>query len=397
MGNTKYKIAYFHQDGLITGSAISLRNLIQALDKELFEPIVVLAKEGSARKIFEECNVPVIVFEYITFWTSPGPKCFGFENLFQYRALIASTRLKSFILNLAPDLIHINDKASIQVGITMKGCQIPIIQHTRSAFHNTRCKLNKFLSSYIIKLYANHIIAISEDEIQGFENFKALTIMYNTVNLLDSDRAIHQKRQLRDKLGIEENELVIGMAENMSIQKGLLDIISIIEFIRLTNCKNIKFLIVGKLSDDDILTSIGIEKSSLAYFKDFLEERKLNQNVILTGFQTEALNYIAIMDIIIVSKSHGVLGRQPIEAQSVGTTVLAINGHSQKSKIVEHGKGGFLVKNLNELKDTLLKLIKSPETLLIYSRHGHKYARERFNMNNYAKDLKGIYIKYLEK
>ena len=69
MGKTKYKIAYFQQDGLITGSAISLRHFLGAMNRELFDPIVILAKEGPARGLFEALNIRVEVFFFETFWT----------------------------------------------------------------------------------------------------------------------------------------------------------------------------------------------------------------------------------------------------------------------------------------------------------------------------------------
>jgi glycosyltransferase involved in cell wall biosynthesis len=69
------------------------------------------------------------------------------------------------------------------------------------------------------------------------------------------------------------------------------------------------------------------------------------------------------MDLLLVSKQHGVLGRQPIEAQSVGTAVLAVNGHSKKSTILINEVGGYLVDSVEELKQKLLVLISNPAHL----------------------------------
>ena len=395
MGSTKLKIAYFHQDGLITGSAISLRNMIQSLDRSIYEPIVVLAKEGKAKELLEQIDVIVYIFEFDTFWTSPGPNCFSRENILQYNSFISSKKLRSFIEKLKPNLIHINDKAALQVGISMKGRGIPIIQHSRSAYHNTNCKFNKYLSSHCIKSYANHIIAISEDEVQGFETFSGLSILYNTVNLSEAELAIQNRETLRKTLGIQKEEIVIGMAENMSVRKGLLDIVSIIKYVKDNTISNVKFLMVGKLNDNDSLKSVGEDKSSYDYFMNFILSENLQEKILLVGHQTKVLQYIAAMDIIIISKSHGVLGRQPIEAQAVGTTVLAINGHSKKSTLVQQGEGGFLVNTLEELKPVLSKLLSDPGQLSQHGNKGRVYAKEHFDMNTYKEKLSKIYKQYL--
>jgi len=369
--------------------------MIQGLDRTKYNPIVVLAKDGKAKALYLELNVPVHVFEFDTFWTSPGPNCFSRENIAQLKSFLANKKLKLFIESLQPDLIHINDKAALQVGVSMKKSGIPLIQHSRSAYHNTKCKLNKFLSSTIIKSYANHIIAISEDEVQEFETFKNLTVLFNTVNFNDAQQAIAGRLELRSRLGIQENEVVIGMAENMSVRKGLLDIMSIIKFVKDNSIEHVKFLMVGKLSDNDSLKSIGIEKSSYDYFRDFIIDEKLHDKILLVGHQTKALDYIAAMDIIIVSKSHGVLGRQPLEAQAVATTVLAMNGHSKKSTLVRQGEGGFLVNNLDELKLKLLDLLMQPEQLSQHGQKGYAYAKEHFDMKQYSEKLNKIYGQYL--
>lgn len=396
MKTTCHTILYVHQDGLITGSAISLRNVIQGLDRTRYTPIVMLARDGEARSLYQELDVAIYVFEFDTFWTSPGPRCLSRENFNQYKALIPSKNLRAFIHQLKPDLIHINDKAALQVGISMRKSGIPMVQHSRSAFHNTQCRLNAYLSSRMIKSYAQHIIAISEDEVQGFETSTNLTVLFNTVNLFEAKKAKEVRNELRISLGIKQDEVVIGMAENMSIRKGLLDIMSIIRDVKKkAPLAKVKFLMVGELSETDSLKSIGIAKSSHEYFTDFLTKENLKEDVLLVGHQTKVLNYIAAMDIIIISKSHGVLGRQPIEAQAVGTTVLAINGHSKKSTLVQQGEGGFLVNNIEELTNTLLGLLKQPSQLRQHGLLGQVYAKEHFDIKNYSEKLGQIYTQYI--
>jgi glycosyltransferase involved in cell wall biosynthesis len=390
MGFTKLKVAYFHQDGLITGSAISLRNMIKGLDKNLFEAHIVIPNDGPARAIWESIGVTIHILPFSTFWTSPGPGFFTRSNFKQYRSLFKNHRIISFLKNLKPDIIHINDKAAIQVGISMRNSGIPIVQHSRSAYHLTKSKFNKHLSSSIIKSYADHIICISEDEMQGFEKVDNKTVLYNTVDLDEVEVAKFNRGMTRNALGIKENDILIGMAENIGVHKGLLDFLEIVKSLLAKN-KNLKFLLVGKVSTNDSIEYEGNYCSSLEYLNKFIVKYNYSSHIIITGYKPNPLYYIAAMDILIVSKAHGVLGRQPIEAQATGTAVFAVNGHSGNSKLIKNGYGGFLFKNIYELIQKITLIVSDSKLIQKLGDQGEIYAKANFNPVLYNKSLTNIY------
>ncbi len=393
MGSTKFKIVYVHQDSLITGSAISLRNMINSIDKNQYEIIVVTPKQGQAISLWENAGAQVVVYPFRTFWTSPGPKCLSRNGIKQLLAIIPSKKTRAFITSLKPDILHINDKAALHIGVCCKNSTFPIIQHSRSAYHLTYCKLMGKLSSLVIKNYAQHIIYISEDEVQYFENYKNKSLLYNTVNYNDAKSALNNKEETRRILNIKDTDIVIGMAENFSIYKGIKEIKEIA--IQLNN-PNIKFLLVGKINEDDIIETEYGKFSSKQYLQKFINQHNLSSKFIFTGYQTKPLNYIAAMDILIVVKAHGVLGRQPIEAQSVGTTVVALNGHSKQSTIVLNEITGFLVDAINELIHKVEFLINYPSIITKMSNEGLKYAEINFSEKAYSYKLNSIYNKLLK-
>src|SRR5687768_14724115 len=68
------RITYIHQDGLITGSAISLINLLSGFTKGQVEATIIMAKDGPVRELFEKAGAKVIIHFFYTYWTFPGPK-----------------------------------------------------------------------------------------------------------------------------------------------------------------------------------------------------------------------------------------------------------------------------------------------------------------------------------
>lgn len=355
MGTTKYKIAYFQQDGLITGSALSLRHFLSAINREVFEPVVILAKEGPARGLYESLDIQVLVHNYPTFWTFPGPSCFSRAMIKQMKALTPQDSLKKFVLEqIKPDLIHINDKAALNVGVSLKKSGIPIVQHSRSSYVITACKLGKYISAKTIKSFANHIICISEDEEDGFENFTNKSTIYNTVDFSLIEKAKAKRNETRQELGINQAEVLIGFAAHVSEKKGAWDFLESCK--QLKKNPNLKFLLAGQIEEQGS-TSLGDGKvlpiSPKSYVESFIKENNLENQLIVTGFRDDILELIAAMDVLVVPNKNGVLGRQPIEAQALGVTVIAKAGHSNRSKVIEHGVTGYLVKNMAESVEQL--------------------------------------------
>lgn len=398
MVSKKLTIVFVHQDGLITGSAISLKNMIAGLNNLKHKLIVVIPQIGDAAKIWEEAGAEVHVVPFTSFWTSPGPNCISRGWIKQIKALFINKRLKEKILSFNPDIIHINDKAALQAGVSLKSSKIPIIQHSRSAYHLTACKLNSWISARAISKYANHIICISEDEIQGFEELSNKTILYNTVDLATAERAKQKKHITRSSLNIGENDLVIGMAENFSIHKGLVEITKIVSKIVEEHPKHaFKFLMVGNVKKDDKVKFDSItEQSSHEFLMNFIKINQLDKYFILAGHQSNPLDFIAAMDILIVAKAHGVVGRQPMEAQAVGTAIIGLNGHSKNSKIVENGVGGYLVDSISDITDKITEILNSPTKLKKLGEAGEYYARVNFNPIKYTQKLLAIYTQILK-
>lgn len=396
MGSTKFKIAYFHQDGLITGSAISLRHFLSAIDRTQFEPVVIMAKEGPARDLYEALNIKVEVFDFDTFWTFPGPKCISRGMFKQLNALRPNKKLRSYILNtIKPDLIHINDKASMNIGLSLKGTSIPIVQHSRSSYYITTCYLAKFISKKLINNYANHIICISEDEEDGFENNINKSIIYNTVDFVLAENAIAKRSGIRNQLNVKKEEFLIGFAANVTEKKGAWDFLELCK--NLKNIENTKFILVGKIEDQG-QTNLGngqiINLSAKEFISLFIKENNLEDKLIVTGFREDNLALIAAMDLLIVPNKNGVMGRQPIEAQTLGTPVIAQVGHSLKSKIVLNGITGYLVNNIDQAitltKELVLKKVGNE-----MASNAKIYAEQHFSPKQNMQKIERIYTNLL--
>ncbi|MGV3596867.1 MAG: glycosyltransferase [Bacteroidota bacterium] len=382
----KTRVLYIHQDGLITGSAISLRHFLSAINRDKFEPIVLLAQEGPARHLYEELGIEVVVETFKRFWTFPGPNWYSPTNFKQLKALLPDKQLAAFIKKINPAIIHINDKASINAGISIKGAGIPVVQHSRSSYCITAAKINKWLSATAINRFADAVIAISEDETDGHGGSKNLHIINNTVPSAQIDEALAQKQEKREELGIAENDIVIGMVADISAKKGAWDFMEMAaKLVKKYPNKPLSFLMVGRVSDtgNTILNDgTSIPVSPKQHVERFVADNNLQGKLMLTGFRKDALAIMAGLDILVVANSNGVMGRQPIEAQALGIPIVVTQGNSGKSTILKNGFAGYVLANplqQSELQIAIEDLINHPEKRAEFGRNGKEYAAQKFN------------------
>lgn len=399
----KTKVLYIHQDGLITGSAISLRHFLSAINRDTFEPLVLLAQEGPARQLYEELGIEVIVHSFKRFWTFPGPNWYSPANLKQLKALLPDKQLAAFIKKINPAIIHINDKASINAGISMKGAGIPIVQHSRSSYCITAAKINKQLSSLAIKKFADAVIAISEDETDGHEGVKNLHIINNTVPQSQIAEAIAQKHDKRKELNIADNDIVVGMVADISAKKGAWDFMEMAAaLVSKYPDKPLKFLMVGRVAESG-QTPLNDGKSSplspKQYVEQFIANNNLQGKILLTGFRKDALAIMAGLDVLVVANHNGVMGRQPIEAQALGIPTVVTQGHSGKSTILINGFAGYVISNPvkhTELLTSIEELINHPEKRAVFGKNGQQYAADKFNPTINMGKIEKIYEELLQ-
>lgn len=398
-------ILYIHQDGKITGSAISLRNLLSKLNREQYHPRVLLAAEGPARSLYENLNIPVDVIPMRFYGTVPGAHWYELTYYLNWLALIPNPKFMDYLRKLHPDLIHINDKAMLAAGLASRILGFRIIWHIRSSYNVSYSKLQAWVSRQIICACANHLVAISEDEIDGFEKFPNLHVIHNSVAFTAAEKAMDLREETRTSLGIKKNELVVGMVGQLSEIRGAWDFIEIAGYIQHSLPEyHFRFIILSSIPSREP-RSLGWRERLGFVDMTHPEDKARNlsklagieQRLIITGFRSDPLSVIAAMDIFVSCNHYGVMGRPPFEAMSVGTPIAAYAGHSGKSKVVIDGETALLARRFdkNDLANKIIHLVKDQNLRNLLGQNGKSYSQMYFNPEINAQAIEQLYMKTL--
>jgi glycosyltransferase involved in cell wall biosynthesis len=102
---------------------------------------------------------------------------------------------------------------------------------------------------------------------------------------------------------------------------------------------------------------------------DLIKKNNLQNNVVFTGWRTDALDLVSLMDILVHPSLSEGFGRAVLEAMALGKAVVASKVGGLR-EIIRDGKNGFLVEpgNSQELVQKLMLLLKDRERIESFGR-----------------------------
>jgi len=355
------------------GGEISLLNLLNKLDRNLYNPIAICPGEGGMslkiRKIgIDVCIVPMRQLRY-----------------FNIVSLINGIRsIIGVINNYKIDLIHANgSRCMIYGGIAGRLKGIPVIWHVRIVEKDRL--LDRFLA-----MLAGKIIVISNSVKNRFiylKNREKISIVYNGVDINDFNPDKVSGDSIKSEFSITSDDIVIGTISQFIHMKGLEIFIEAAKFI-IEQVGNVRFLIVGDRVGDN-----AYERKLKGLVKDLGIENK----VIFTGYRQDIKNVIASMDIFVLASTGEGFGRVLIEAMALEKPVVAANSGGIP-EIISDGKTGILVpeKDSQTTASAVVKLINEKGLRERMGIAGRKRVEEMFTIERHTREIEEHYSKIFE-
>lgn len=244
--------------------------------------------------------------------------------------------------------------------------------------HNT-FKDKKWLTKFALN--KSHIIAVGNKVKDNLCDFYGISkthveVVYNGVEpFKNSIQSVELLKKYK-----KQGYFLVGNIGRLSEQKGMEYFIKSLPIILKENFK-IKFFIVGD----------GEDKQSL---KKLISSLGLEKDVILLGYREDIQNIMNQLDLIVLSSLWEGLPLTPIEAFSVGKTIIA-TGVDGTVEIVDDGFNGVLIepKDSMAIAKNIMNLYKSPSKIKLFEENAYKKYEEEFSF----KIFKRRYIEYYDK
>lgn len=257
------------------------------------------------------------------------------DKISPLKDFISTIKISRLLQKYKPTILHIHSSKTGVLGRLLKVIfrDIKIIYHVHgwsfSRSDGIKAKLIFLLEKYLYYLTDKYIFVCEQDLIDfinkgGNKNIENKSqVIYPGTTFLDKTKIIKFKKQLRQKLGLDENDLLIGTVGRVDFQKNPEKFLEIAKNYISEN-QNVKFLWIGK-------------GSSRKKIIDSIKLLNLEKQIIFPGFVEDIEPYFSIFDIFLLTSRYEGLPITIVKSLSLEIPVVSfkINGVNDLEKKYE--------------------------------------------------------------
>ncbi len=236
--------------------------------------------------------------------------------------------------------------------------------------------------------WQSKVIAVSADVEESIvKNISPKIPVQTILNGVNTDffkRDINAGIELRNKLGISNDVIVVGTIAVFRFQKRLKEWILIFKEFHKKH-SFVKGIIVGD----------GILKEEIL---SFVKEQNMEEHIIFPGLQTEVKPWLSAMDIFMMSSMFEGLPIALLEAMSMECAVVCTDAGGLP-ELIRNNIDGLLapVEKWQELEDCLEKLFSEREELYKFKLAARQRVIDSFSIKTMVEQTENVYREILKK
>jgi glycosyltransferase involved in cell wall biosynthesis len=382
-------------DGTVGGSYFVLFDLASRLDRSKFEPIVGFHRDNYLIEQFRANGIQTVLFEPHLPWVPKNPLVRALlaplrKVVNVWRGVLGPAfRYARWLRKNPVDLINLNNSitrnhswmlAARWTGTACTSHEMGIC--TRGEFD----ALTRFLGPRLDK-----VVCVSH---AVHDNMKACGCDYpNTVVIHNGiDLARYQRREtpdeLRRKHGIPADAEVTGVVGHIRYWKGQETIVRATALLK-KEFPRIRVLLVGDSSESD--------RAYREKLETIARELDIVDNLVFTGFQKNAIDYMALMDVVAhTSVDPEPFGIVTLEAMSLAKPLVSTT-HGGPAEVVVQGETGLLVDagKPELLADAIASLLRDRARAAELGRKGLARLHEKFGIEKNVAANAAVYDEVL--
>ena len=380
----KLKILFISHSSAMVGAERSLLLLLKNIDRDCFNPIVILPASGSLKGEIEYLNIKT--YEVKSPWWVSGWKRnviwtilrFGYSII---REVMALLKLYKIVEKEKIDMIYTNTIVNFSGAIIAFITKKPHIWHIREIIPDNPdlhfFLPDRWLFNFILR-YSNKVITNSSATSKQFRNSKLdwkIRIVYNAIDV--EEFKIHQPFPSIN--GVKTTDYVVAVIGSLQKRKAQDDAIKAVKIVKET-IPNIKLLIVGEG-----------RKEFKNYLKNLTLKLGISNNIIFTGYRDDIPSILCHCKLLLVPSWNEPFGRVVIEAFATGIPVIGTNSGGVK-EIIKDGVTGYLVPPKSPLiiAEKMIYLFHHKNIAKKMGNAGEETVRNKFNAQYYKQNIEKI-------
>lgn len=371
----KIKVLYFIDRMLKGGIQALVVDIARNINKDKFQLDCLLLDDGKKYELedtLKELNCNVYKLENIWIRTP-----FDYIRYYKEMSKFFKTKGKEY------DIVHLHSSSKNFLVLYLakkNGIKVRIAHSHNTAFqtkNSTKIFFGNILKHFLIKNSTDFMACSTAAGQWLFGDKVEFSILKNAIDL---DKFIYndeKRKEIRNKYGIKDDEIVCGNVGRITEQKNHKFLIEVFNKVFQNNQKY-KLLLIGKGEEEK-------EKE----LKELVSKYRITNNVIFAGFQENAYDFFNAMDLFVFPSKFEGLGIVLIEAQANGLNCLVSKNIPEEAKITTNVKS-ISLDNKEEWMQEILTANKQRKIC-------NKYIeRAGYNIKKEIEKLETYYIKRVE-
>lgn len=370
--SNKRKLVHLTYDMRIGGTETVIKQLVEGIDNSKYD-VEILCIEPNLGPFGKQLQMAGINITNLN-WVGG----FNFKLILEIR---------KYIKNKKVDILHCHQYTPWFYGVlaaALTSAAVIFTEHGR--FYPDRTSWKRKVINPFLLLFTNQVTAISKATKLALNEFEfipkdKISVIYNGIEGLQ--REPDKSKAIKNKYNVEDNSIVFGTVARLDPIKN--QTLMIEAFNRVHQVKSsAKLLIVGD----------GEERTKL---ENLVLKLELQESVIFAGYITEPKDYIACMDIFLLSSLSEGTSMTLLEALSLSIPCVVTDAGGN-SEVIDHKESGLVTENSNELafSEAMLDLAENREALSEYSLSAYKAFEERFKVTKMASEYQAIYASVIK-
>jgi len=382
-----------NRDGTVGGSYFVLLDLVRGLDRSRYQPIIGFHQENYLIDTFKESGAEVVLFENLP--------PFEFESARLNRVLRPLKRLINlrrglfaqaqmcarYLRDNQIDLINLNNSMTRNHPwmLAARRAGIPCITHEmgiNSGYSRISRHFGRRLDRILCVSHAVHNFMRSHGV-----DFPNIQVIHNGIDLARY-QLNETPEQLRRKHGIPDGVPIVGVVGNIREWKGQETLVRATALLK-NKYPQLRCLLVGDCGKADLAYGERLDRVA--------RELGVADNIVLTGFQRNAIDYMQLMDVV----THTSIAAEPfgivtLEAMSLSKPLISttIGGPAE---VVVSGESGLLVDpgKPQDLADAIDRFLNDPEYAARIGKQGYQRMATNFSMKHTVEKTMAVYAEIL--
>lgn len=370
----KYRIMFAHYTLSVGGAEMSIINIANSLNRELFDVYVVCAEQGALDdKLRSDVKFTCLNLGHMSL------------EFLEYCRIIRKNKI---------DLVYTR-LFNLTASIAAKICGIPVVHHVAGTL-STRRKIIRFgakfrpFGHYLFPPLTDVYVAMSERFV--FDLRKNWHIPARKIKLIfhgaDTNKFNPNVNcnKLRKEFNVTDQKVIGVVARLYPVKRIDIALRAFAELKRITDQKVLLF-VVG-------------DGPYRKKYESLSRALKIDSETIFTGISYDIPQFMNLFDIYLQTTESALLGTTVVEAMACGKPIVIVASNEVEEQNAQDAirDNGFIVSDEpRAIAESLCKLLNNKGLSDQMGRNSRKLAEEKFNFEKYVKQLEELSISLINR